>query len=254
MASGGREKFTYDWYKDFLRGLGETYRLTTLREGKSIVDKSDEPLLILRHDIDVDLEAAVRMASLEKELGIRSTYFFMVTCPLYNVFSSRGAEQVRQILAAGHHFGLHFDCAAYQDISPDNLNDYVERERHLLEHFFGEGAVEAVSFHRPRSAPFEVRQVELERLPHSYESVFEEKFQYFADSKGNWARGNPFESRETLDRRSLHLCVHPIWWTMEPKTPWECLSGLVRRMGHRNDRYLSENCRVWAESIEGDVA
>ena len=87
-------------------------------EGKKIVG-ADRPLVIMRHDIDMDLEAALKISSLEKDLGIHSTYFFMVCCPLYNVFSSNGAEQVKEILAAGHHFGLHFDCALYQDITVD---------------------------------------------------------------------------------------------------------------------------------------
>ena len=248
MAGNGREKFTYDYYKGFVCRLREAYRLTTFLEGKRIVDKSDEPLLILRHDIDVDLEAAVRMSSLEKELGIHSTYFFMVSCPLYNVFSAKGIEQVRQILAAGHHFGLHFDCAVYQDISPDNLKDHVERECHLLEQCF-QPPIEAVSFHRPPSAGFEVRQVELKRLPHSYEPVFHDKFRYFRDSGGNWAaEGDPLESQEFKRGEHLHLCIHPIWWTVEPKNhPRECLVDFVRRVGDRNDRYMSENFKMWAD-------
>jgi len=247
MAGNGRERFTYDYYKHFLSRLRETHRLITFDHGKGIVGESDEPLLILRHDIDVDLEAAVMVSSLEKDLGIHSTYFFMVSCPLYNVFSAKGAEQIKQILAAGHHFGLHFDCAVYEDISAHNLNDYVEEECHLLEHFFKK-SIEAVSFHRPPSAGFEVRNVELKRLPHSYEPVFDgDKFQYFADSRGNWAKGDPLESPEFLTRKNLHLCIHPIWWTMEPKTPLECLVDLVQRIGNRSEQYIAENCQVWNE-------
>ncbi len=40
----------------------------------------------MRHDIDMDLEAALRLSSLENDLGVYSTYFFMVRCPLYKVF------------------------------------------------------------------------------------------------------------------------------------------------------------------------
>jgi len=35
MAGNGGEKFTYEYYKDFVCRLREAYRLTTLREGKS---------------------------------------------------------------------------------------------------------------------------------------------------------------------------------------------------------------------------
>jgi len=244
VAVSARDKFTYHYYREFMSSLRETYRFTTFKEGKRIVGESDSPLLILRHDIDMELEAAFRMSLLENSLGVHSTYFLMVSCPLYNVFSGNGAEQVRQILAAGHHFGLHFDCALYRDISADNIDHYVSRECHLLESFFRQ-PVEAVSFHRPGG--LELSGVELARLPNSYEMIFRKKFEYFADSRGDWARGNPLESQAFLANKNLHICIHPIWWTEEPKAPFECLVDLVQRIGIRNEQYLSENCSVWDE-------
>lgn len=93
-----RGKFTYDYYKELVCHLREVYDFTTFREGKAIIGQVDKPLVIMRHDIDSDLEAAVTMSSLERDLGIYSTYFFMVRCPLYNIFSKRGSEQVEQMM------------------------------------------------------------------------------------------------------------------------------------------------------------
>lgn len=241
MVENRRGEFTYDYYKEFISHLREVYHFTTFYEGKKIVG-ADRPLVIMRHDIDMDLEAAVRISSLEKDLGIHSTYFFMVRCPLYNIFSSNGAEQVKEILAAGHHFGLHFDCALYQDITVDKLNYYISRECELLEQFF-EHPIGAVSFHRP--GRLEVSGVELERWPNSYERVFLEKFKYFSDSRGAWARGNPIKSEAFFKRKNLHILTHPIWWTEAPMAPRQSLVGLVQKIGHRTEQYISENCQVW---------
>jgi hypothetical protein len=235
--------FTLDYYEEFLNRLREAYSFTTFQEGKTIT-KTDKPLAIIRHDIDMDLEAALRMSLIETRLGISATYFFMVRCPLYNVFSSSGEQQVRQILAVGHHLGLHFDCALYEDISEDNLNYYISRECELLEQFFGY-PVEAISFHRP--GRLELSGVELDRWPNSYERIFLEKFEYFSDSRGNWARGNPLESEAFSRRKNLHLCMHPIWWSPTPMTPYECLVNLVQRIGQQAEQYISENCQVWNE-------
>ena len=49
--------------------------------------------VILRHDIDYSLEQAVKLARIEKDLGVRSTYFVLLTCDFYNVFSS-GCQKV----------------------------------------------------------------------------------------------------------------------------------------------------------------
>ena len=244
MARNGRGKFTCDYYKEFIHRLCQVYHFTTFRAGKAIIGQVDKPLVIMRHDIDMDLEAALMMSSLEKDLGIHSTYFFMVGCSLYNVFSGNGAQRVKQILATGHHFGLHFDCSLYEDISVDNLNCYISRECELLERFF-ERPIEAVSFHRP--GRLELSGVELERWPNSYERVFLEKFEYFSDSRGNWARGNPLESEAFLKRKNLHILAHPVWWTETPMAPYERLLSLVEQIGQRNEQYISENCQVWNE-------
>lgn len=240
-----RAKFTYDYYKELICRLREVYDFTTFYEGKKNV-KTDRPLVIMRHDIDMDLEAAVRMSSLEKELGVLSTYFFMVRCPLYNVFSGSGAEMVREVLAAGHQLGLHFDCALYQDIAVDKLNTYISKECGLLERFFGR-PVGAVSFHRP--GHLELSGVELEKWPNSYERVFLEKFKYFSDSRGIWKYGDPIESEAFYVRENLHILTHPIWWTSAPASPRKKLLLLVQQINQRSEQYISENCQVWDKAI-----
>ena len=39
---------------------------------------SDQRVVIFRHDIDVSTQAARDLANLEAELGITSTYFFLI--------------------------------------------------------------------------------------------------------------------------------------------------------------------------------
>ena len=244
MAENNREQFTHDYYKKFVSLLREAYTFTTFPEGKKITGETRQPLIIMRHDVDIDLEAAHRLSLLEKDLGIHATYFFMVRCPLYNVFSRQGAELVNAILAAGHHFGLHFDCSLYEDISAENLSHYISKECSLLEAFFNH-PVEAISFHRP--GPLERSGVELGKWPQTYERVFSERFKYFSDSRGNWAYGHPTESEAFSKRENLHILVHPEWWTEVPMSPYECLVSLARQINDRAEQYISDNCQVWNE-------
>lgn len=92
MAGNVRKNFTYHYYKKYMSRLREAYHFTTFQEGKKSINEACSPLLILRHDIDMELEAALKMALIESELGIHSTLFFMVSCPIYNVFSNNGAK------------------------------------------------------------------------------------------------------------------------------------------------------------------
>jgi hypothetical protein len=235
-----KHSFTLGYYEEFLRRLGEVYRFVTFREGKA---DCTPPRLILRHDIDMSLGPAVEMSAVEKELGVRATYFFMVRCPLYNVFSQSGSEQVKEILEGGQ-LGLHFDCSTYADISVASLSRYVARECRLLEGFF-DRTVEAVSFHRP--GRLELSGVELEGWPNSYEKVFLEKFSYFSDSRGKWARGNPLDSAAFAGRENLHILVHPVWWAASPATPYERLTSVVQGIKDRSEEYISGDCQVWNE-------
>src|SRR5438552_1530033 len=59
-------------------------------------DGAPEPgSLYLRHDVDLDLEAALHMSALERELGIGSTYFLMTTSVFYNLASPEGRRARR---------------------------------------------------------------------------------------------------------------------------------------------------------------
>jgi hypothetical protein len=206
--------------------------------------------LILRHEIDMDPESALRTASLENSLGVSATYFFRVRCPLYNVFSGLGAELVNGILSYGHHFGLHFDCSLYKDITVDSIDYCVGEECSLLERFFNR-PVEAVSFHRPGA--LELSGLSLDRWPNSYEELFIKRFEDFSDLRGDWARGNPLDSEAFSTRRDLHILTHPVWWTETPLTPHDCLVRLVERLGSRAEEYISENCQVWDTARQQEV-
>lgn len=235
-------QFTYDHYRKLINSLLDNYSFTTFQDAMGKSQNETGPLVIMRHDIDMDLEAAVSISLLEQSCGVKSTYFFMARCPLYNVFSGIESEQVSRILEAGHYLGLHFDCALYNNISTANIEEYILRECQLLENFF-EYQVEAISFHRP--GQMELNGIKLEKWPNSYEEIFTKDFQYFSDSRGNWARGNPADSKAFAELKNLHILTHPIWWTDSNLEPYDRLVQLAQQIDKRTDVYLAENCQVW---------
>ena len=58
---------------------------------------------ILRHDVDLLPENSVRTAQIEKDLGIRATYYFRI------VPESNRPECIRRIAAMGHEIGYHYE-------------------------------------------------------------------------------------------------------------------------------------------------
>jgi hypothetical protein len=62
---------------------------------------SGRPLLLLRHDVDQHPRSALRMAAIESDLGVLSTWYFR--------WRTANAETVAAIRGAGHAIGLHYE-------------------------------------------------------------------------------------------------------------------------------------------------
>ena len=63
--------------------------------------------LFLRHDVDLSLDAALRLAELEAEQGAAATYFLMTESVFYNLASSEGRTAIERLRELGHRVGLH---------------------------------------------------------------------------------------------------------------------------------------------------
>ena len=63
--------------------------------------------LILRHDVDLSLDAALRMAELEAEEGAAATFFLMTESVFYNLGSPEGVAAIARLGELGHRVGLH---------------------------------------------------------------------------------------------------------------------------------------------------
>src|SRR6266508_4337715 len=71
-------------------------------------DREPEPgTILLRHDVDLSLEAALALAELEAETGAAATYFLMTRSEFYNLGSPSGEQAIVRLRGLGHRVGLH---------------------------------------------------------------------------------------------------------------------------------------------------
>ena len=201
--------FTEAGYRHLLASFGRRgYEPRLFEDGKA-----EGRHLLLRHDIDVSIEAALRIAEIESDLRIRATYFVMLRTEMYNPFSQRGLAGLARLTSLGHRVGLHFD-ASYYDDALDVLDAAVAQECSALETMTDRG-VDIVSFHRPPSA-----LQGLDRLvggrAHTYEPRFVQRMDYCSDSRGGWHHGHPLDHPAVAEGRALQLLTHPIWWMAGP--------------------------------------
>ena len=124
--------FTLKSYTNLMQYLSQIYKIVPFSE----VRRKEIPYLILRHDIDVSLPAALKMAELEADLGIKSTYFVLFSSNFYNVLEGKNVEILKQISKLGHEVGLHYDPSqyrSYNQIPKKTLKIEIQLLEHLLD-------------------------------------------------------------------------------------------------------------------------
>jgi hypothetical protein len=108
-------------------------------------DAPREGDLLLRHDVDLSLDATLRLAELEAEAGAQATYFLMTESVFYNLASHEGERALERLRELGHRVGLHavfprvrlderFDpVIAWHNPDPEYMNDPIEGAINVME-------------------------------------------------------------------------------------------------------------------------
>ena len=171
----------------------------------------DKRHLILRHDIDMSLDAALPIAEIEAALGLKAHYFVLVRTEMYNPFSAAAREALQRLIARGHEIGLHLDASHY-DNDFSKLQRAAAQECAVLEAATAE-PVRIISFHRPAKALLGYSEPLAGRL-HAYQPRFFSQMGYCSDSQGAWHYGHPLDHAALREDRGLQLLTHPIWWVV----------------------------------------
>jgi len=93
--------FTLDIYKKILLGFKEKeYEFQTFSE---YLTESKDKVILLRHDVDRRPENALILASIQKSLEIKGSYYFRT------VKTSMKEDIIREIADMGHEIGYHYE-------------------------------------------------------------------------------------------------------------------------------------------------
>jgi hypothetical protein len=165
-----------------------------------------EPLtgdLILRHDVDLSLDAALRMAELEAEEGAAATYFLMTESVFYNLGSSEGREAIERLRSLGHRVGLH---AVWPNAQLEERFDPV------------------VAWHNPDP---EYMTAPVEGAVNVMQSPWFHPETYRSDSNQHWRHGCPHEQLAAGAFPWLQLLTHPEIWAYPGTTMAETMHTML---------------------------
>lgn len=238
--------FTYKAYKGMIEKLlDKNYEISDYKNYKE-----KKKVVILRHDIDTSLEKALRIAEIEKELNIYSTYFILLSTDFYNINSEKSLKIVKEIKRLGGKIGLHFDEKKYKINAQEDYIKYVNYELNILSRILNE-KIDIVSMHRP-SKEFLEMDLEIPNVINSYQKVFFNKFKYISDSRMNW-RENVEEIIEKNQYKALHILTHPFWYEENEKTMEEKLKIFLNSATLERYNSLNENIRNFEEILSKEI-
>ena len=143
---------------------------------------------MLRHDVDLSLDAALRMAEVEADAGAKATYFLMTGSVFYNLSSHEGEGAITRLRELGHRVGLH---AIYPRVDLDERFDPV------------------LAWHNPDP---EYMRAPVEGAINVMEPPWFDPETYRSDSNQHWRSGCPHEELRAGAFPWLQLLTHPEIW------------------------------------------
>lgn len=157
---------------------------------------------LIRHDIDLDLTLALKMAEIEQKEKVKATYFIQLTCDTYNIFSKKNKEILSKILKMGHEIGLHFDTT-----SSKNVKNEFKFQIKLLSDFL-KIKVRSVSLHNPSiTNNFQI----FKGYINSYDEKYFKNSIYISDSCMIFSKDNLLNYIKNIPlEKSLQILIHPL--------------------------------------------
>lgn len=198
-ASSRSTLFRYSEYERFLRHVVERYRVF------SLASWDGGPGVVLRHDVDLDVRAAHRLAAIDARCGATASFLFLTTAPSYNVLSRASTALIREIALMGFDVGVHFDPTARDATDEDSLRAALRRDADLLQSITGR-AVASVSIHNPS---VHGKYLEFPGFRNAYSEAIFGPDRYLSDSR-MIIRSDPYEFVKRAESIPIQLLFHPL--------------------------------------------
>jgi hypothetical protein len=181
------------------------------------VDHSTLSFCLLRHDVEFSIERALKIAKIDSDHGIKSSFFIQVLNTAYNPLSVFNSNLLKKIEGYGHHIGLHFYVSHIKEGDIDNLQNELKRQVNVLQECINT-KIDRFSYHRPPSWILSVDTYKFSNLINAYSSPYFEliknsvpdKVKYIADSNHRWNYGHPLEIE---GYKCFQLLIHPDEWS-----------------------------------------
>jgi hypothetical protein len=238
------EEFTEAQYRLLLCLAKERFNIIPFTEYKNYNGS-----LLLRHDMDFSVHRAAKMAKIEHDLGISSTYFIHPHSKFYNILEDDTVNKIWEIADLGHNFGLHFDPSFYD---ATNKPPAPLQEKQLVEDFLDIG-LDAISTHMPslvlpdHENSFDINASYIHELVNTNSDFIRRHYNYCSDSFSRWRFKSFDEMLVDKDVVSLHALIHPEWWTEKPTALVDKIYRCILGRDRCCSKYIEKIYKEWCD-------
>ena len=229
-------KNRYSEYELLIKNLLENrYQFITISEYKKLLSKGK--YIIIRHDIDSDVDIAKRMFEIEKKYNVRTTFYFR-TCTF-------DRQLMLEINDFGSEVGYHFEeIATYvkkhklksrkqilenmpdiQRMFVDNIQRFEDEFDIKLSSIAAHGDFINRKYKIVNNELFDKRmRKKFSNIVEAYDDEIESNldFSISDDVYPNfWKPNSPFDAIKNKKRRMLIL-IHTRWWNSAPLERFKC--------------------------------
>ncbi len=222
--------FTTEKFRQLCSAIADNYTSITIEQYLNSRDDLPERFVLMRHDVDGKATPSLRTAVIEKDFGIRATYYFRAKRNIYV------PEIIQQIEGMGHEIGYHYETLS------DSKGDYEKAIKMFEEEtnrFRSICTLKTISMHGASLSRYDNRDLwkvydfrDYGIIGEAYLSLGEE-LNYFTDTGRGWnsknnlrdfipGRDQKFFAETTDDlirliengkMQNMYITLHPDRWT-----------------------------------------
>ena len=215
-----REKYLFDYFT--IDHYAEIIRLTKELGYEFILHKTPyegrRRDVVWRHDVEFSPDQALKMAQIEADQGVTTSYFFQMHSEFYNIFERHFTKVFHEIESLGHHVGLHFDSHYFGISNEEELDRYIKLDKDYFERVL-HAELDTFSFHNTTPFTLGCKKFEYGGLINVYSSYFKEHYEYCADSTGIWRYEVLDEKLRDPDTRHIQVLIHDAMWSDTVMSP-----------------------------------
>lgn len=229
-----RRDFTISIYKDLLDAfIRAGYSFQTYRD---FIQSPKDKVIVLRHDVDDRKLHALQFAKIQRDLGIRGTYYFRVVKESYDPVMMREMESM------GHEIGLHYE---EMDLANGDKERAYEMFLGHLELFRSWVTVSTICMHGSPRSRYDNKDIWKENdyrtlglIGEPYFDLDTSRVFYVTDTGMMWD-GNRFSIRDRMNNAGFQKHYHATQEMISDielgKFPLQCMMNFHPQRWHDND-------------------